>query len=258
MVNPSISIQDSSDTRRCHHCGGLNPPAAQWCGLCLQRFEPDEVEPGAARRPAADPDAGAASTARGAGEVPASDVEKAPVGLTRGAFEVTPDGIMWSCARCEGANPIEVQICSVCGAAFAETLRPPETALPERDPNNVALYSLFFPGAGHAYMGMWGQAIARGVMSLWVIAVVILTGVQNGPFTTMPVIFGVIAFALWIVAAHDAYREASRQAAMVLLKNRYFLYLVLGILMLMMGLLVVQGLAAGGAGAGSGAIDPTL
>ena len=59
------------------------------------------------------------------------------------------------------------------------------------------------------------------------------------------VVFGIVAFVLWGVAAHDAYREARRESAMVILKGKVFLYLVLGLLMLMVVLLVTAGLRAG-------------
>jgi hypothetical protein len=46
-------------------------------------------------------------------------------------------------------------------------------------------------------------------------------------------LFGVVALLLWIVAAHDAFREASNETARVLLRGRRFLYVVLGLMALL-------------------------
>ena len=73
---------------------------------------------------------------------------------------------------------------------------------------------------------------------------VVFVGVQRGPATALPLLFGVIAFALWLIAAHDAYREATGASSAVILKPRYFLYVVLGLLLLLLALLVLQGLEA--------------
>ena len=161
----------------------------------------------------------------------------------RGAFTVADEGITWHCSRCETENPLEAPRCVVCGTTFADVLRPPQQR-PERDPNTVALYSLFFPGAGHWYLDMKGQGIARGIISTWVVVVALLAAV--GGSVLMAVVFGVVAFGLWLAGAHDAYREARGEVAMVFLKPRVFVYLVLGLLVLMMVLLVSAGLRAGG------------
>jgi hypothetical protein len=161
---------------------------------------------------------------------------------TRGAFTITETGIVWTCTRCETVNPLDASVCSVCGTTFADVIRPPDDR-PVRDPNTVALYSLFFPGAGHWYLGLTGQAVARGVLSVWVVLVAVLAGVAGS--VLMAVVFGLAALGLWIVAAHDAYREARHEPTAVILKGRTFLYLVLGLLLLMVVLLVAAGIQAG-------------
>jgi hypothetical protein len=112
-----------------------------------------------------------------------------------------------------------------------------------RDPNTVALYSLFFPGAGHWYLGLKPAAIARGIVSTWVALVAILAGI--GGSLVMAGVFILAAFALWVAAAHDAYREARGEESMVFLKPRMFMYVVLGLLVLMVVMLVSAGLRAG-------------
>ena len=181
------------------------------------------------------------------GATPTSTITPPPasVGTERGAFRVKEDGVVWVCARCEAENALEVEACRVCGTTFAETVRP-KAERPERDPGTAALLSLLLPGAGHAYVGLWGQGIARAVVSAWVIVVLLLSYLQRGDpgSSLIAVVFGFVAFALWGVAAHDAYREARREETLVLLKGRAFLYLVLGLLVLLLILLTVAGLRA--------------
>jgi hypothetical protein len=108
----------------------------------------------------------------------------------------------------------------------------------------VALVSLFFPGAGHAYIGMWGQAVARGVISLWVVATSIFAAVQGATQSMIiAIVFGAVSFGLWLVSAHDAYREAQNQKSAVLLKDKLFLYLVMSLLLL--SVIMVFSLATG-------------
>jgi ribosomal protein L40E len=159
----------------------------------------------------------------------------------RGAFTVTEAGITWRCTKCDTENPLDASACSVCGTRFADALRPPDDR-PQRDPNTVAMYSLFFPGAGHWYMGLRGMAVARGIVSTWVLAVGILAAVAGS--VMMAAVFGLAAFGLWGVAAHDAYREARGESRMVILKSRMFVYVVLGLLLLMVVMLVTAGLRA--------------
>ncbi|MFN2390209.1 MAG: hypothetical protein ABR575_11480, partial [Actinomycetota bacterium] len=162
------------------------------------------------------------------------------VGTRRGAFTITEDGVVWSCPRCETPNPLDAQMCEVCGTSFAELARPSEAQRPPRDPGMAALISLFLPGAGHGYLGLWGQAVARAAVSTWVVAVVIIAGLQRGVSGSLPIaiVFGIAAFGLWAVAAHDAYREAAREPKRVLLKGRVFMYVVLGLLLLLVALIV--------------------
>lgn len=159
----------------------------------------------------------------------------------RGAFTVTEAGITWKCTRCDTENPLEATVCSVCGTTFADSIRPPAER-PNRDPNTVALYSLFFPGAGHWYLGLKAAAVARGIVSLWVVLIALLAAVAGQAL--MAVTFALVAFALWGVAAHDAYREARGEAKSVLLKGRSFVYVVLGLLFLVGVLLVTAALRA--------------
>ena len=163
----------------------------------------------------------------------------------RGAFAVTEAGITWQCLACDTVNPLEAQLCSVCGTSFADTIRP-KPQRPERDPNMAALFSLFWPGAGHMYVGSWSQGIARAIISAWVLSVVAISALSGsgGRTTMVAVTFGVVATGLWLVGAHDAYREARGEIKQTLLRGKAFLYVVLGLLMLLFFLMLGAGLSA--------------
>jgi ribosomal protein L40E len=212
-------------TKRCANCGASNTETAEWCSQCLERFDSAVPEPAVVGGPPAPPGEAAPAGAEKKRSSPPVDT---------GAFQVTEEGINWVCRTCGSANSIDVFTCSVCGTTFAEHVRP-ESERPQRDPATTAMISLFFPGAGHAYLGMWGQAVARGVLSLWVllVAVVGLVDKDVPGSLVMASFFGFVALLLWIVAAHDAFREATNDTGRVLLRGRRFLYLVLALMALL-------------------------
>jgi hypothetical protein len=178
---------------------------------------------------------------------PAASVEPAAATEVQrhGAFAVAGRDISWTCDRCDTDNDLSARICRVCGSGFGDIVRPAPERI-RRDPNTVALISLFFPGAGHAYLGMWSQAIARAAMSIWVLAVVLVAALQRGVpgSSAIVAIFGVTAFALWGVAAHDAYREATDNPHAVVFRPRMFLYVTAGLLFLLFTSLMVAGFGA--------------
>lgn len=168
------------------------------------------------------------------------------VGTERGAFKVSDEGIKWRCSVCDHENALNLQYCAVCGAPFAEAIKPKEEPRPQRDAGMAAMISLFMPGAGHAYLGLWPEAITRAVVSLWVL-VVVFAGLLQGDIpgsNALAITFGSVAFALWVISAHDAYREARGETRQVLLKGRMYLYLVLGLLVLLFLVLLLAGISA--------------
>ena len=252
------SIRVVADKIRCPNCGALNAADAQWCNQCLESFVAPEPEPEPTPLPeppaVASPDAGAVA-ADGADGTSSEAVATGapaegpglPVGTQtgpHGAFTVTEQGILWTCKVCEAVNPLDAPVCRVCGATFADTVREEPERI-EHDPNMAAMLSLFMPGAGHAYLGLWGQAVARGIVSIWtilVVAVSVLSKDQPGS-GSITIVFGAVAVLLWILAAHDSYREAKHEPKQVVLKGRMFLYLVLGMLTLLMALLMTTSLS---------------
>lgn len=240
---------------RCPHCGGLNPRDAQWCGQCLTSFA---VEPVLAGR-----SVGTADSRQGGSALAPPPPGPGPVGLQTptpavaaggsignerasevdglpGNFKVTEGGITWICRMCETENPLAASTCLVCTSSFAQTLREPDEGVIKRDPGTVTLMSLFFPGAGHAYLGLWPQAIARGMIAALVVLVTILGAVAPGSSSKpLATVFFMVSFGWWALSAHDAYREATGRRYAVILKDRGFLFAVLGILLLLTAMVVV-------------------
>ncbi|HEU4480988.1 MAG TPA: zinc ribbon domain-containing protein [Actinomycetota bacterium] len=249
----------AADTR-CPRCGALNPADAQWCGQCLTRFgtedaPPDPLEGGMGPVGSgpleADPLTAPLETLEPrsegpqppSGAAPAASVPADVVGTERGAFKVTESGVVWRCGTCDRENPIDVQVCAACGSPFAATVAPEEGPQVSGDPGTAALLSLFFAGAGHAYLGLWPQAIARGVIHVWIV-VTIVAGLLQTEFGggVVAALFVLVALAFALVSAHDAFREAQHDPGAVLLKGRSFLYLVIGLLLLLMVTLVLAGM----------------
>jgi hypothetical protein len=241
--------------QRCPLCGGLNPARAEWCGQCLARFGPPSAPPPSPRRrdpEGADPlgafpedfDPLTAPTLHPPllpeSTGPASNSSRnSPV--RTGAFGVSGDGITWSCSVCGEDNSLNARRCEICGASFAIAVSGPEPVPKRRDPNTAALYSLLFPGAGHAYLGLPGQAVARGVTSVWVMGVTLISIFSGGGNVSLvlSLCYGAAALGLWLVAAHDAYREANHQSGLTLLSGRRHVYLtvaLIGILFVVMTL----------------------
>lgn len=213
-----------TETNRCPSCGGLNAASADWCGQCLRRFTPPPPPPPAVpaqRRKPSLPPAGAPVT-------------------------VTEEGITWRCRMCEHDNDLAAPVCAVCGSPFAATVRGSEAEPEPRDPNTAALLSLFLPGAGHGYLGQWPEAIARAVLSSFVVAVALVGAFAEGVpgSLLLAVVFGLAAFGLWAGAAHDAYRSARREDHLVVLKGRRYMYVTFGLMGVLMTGLVVALVAA--------------
>jgi hypothetical protein len=128
--------------------------------------------------------------------------------------------------------------------SFAKNLKEPEPKVKQRDPGATVMFSMFFPGAGHAYLGLWGQAFARAVIGLWLLFTAAMGAVQRIGGLVIAVVFGIAALAHWGVTAHDAFRESEGMRSYVILKGKVLLYTVLGLLLILVILLVMAGMQA--------------
>jgi hypothetical protein len=168
----------------------------------------------------------------------------APVGaagtLERGPFTVVGESVAWRCSQCGTSNPIDEAFCSACATPFAITMEEPE-AIRSSDPRTAALLSLLFPGIGHAYIGDWGAALARAVLSFWVLGLTLLMSMGSDiPGSAgLAFILGSAAVGLWLIAVHDAYRSATGAEALVILRGKRYLYVTVGLLgILFLGLVL--------------------
>ncbi|MDQ3783378.1 MAG: hypothetical protein M3360_00545 [Actinomycetota bacterium] len=235
---------------RCPACGGLNRSDSEWCGQCFASLAGPENAPAptTSTRPNStdEPQGRRAEDTR---SVPDLGEQRAAPGPRGGVFRVEEGGgVSWQCGQCSTTNSLDADACTACGTSFVTTMKPDEPMGPERDPGTAAMLSLFMPGSGHGYLGLWGQAVARAVLGLWVSGIVLLAGLQDGAGSGLiAIVFGAASFGLWIVTAHDAYREAGHDPGAVILKGRLFLYTVLALLVILLGMLILSGLRASAA-----------
>ncbi len=110
------------------------------------------------------------------------------------------------------------------------------------DPTRAVVFSLLLPGAGHAYVGDWGGAIGRAILSIWVVTTTLALVFQKDlpGSIALAAIFGLTSVFLWLVAAHDAYQAAQWKDSRAILRGRRYLVLT-GVLLgvLVFGLFIV-------------------
>lgn len=217
----------------CPRCKGRNPAGAAWCGQCFNPLVTSSASTGA-------PPARAARNAL----VPTGSGPAGP-DAGKAGVRATAEGVLWTCALCGGDNSLDAFTCSVCEAPLSASVRPSGPVRPQRDPGKAALISLLMPGAGHAYLGLWGQAVARGILSTWAVCVFVVAAFGAGVTQRLvAAVFAVAAAGLWAVSAHDAYRAAQGADDAALLKGRAFLWLVVGLLLALVVALVLSALGA--------------
>lgn len=251
--------QTDHGARRCLSCGGLNAAEADWCGQCHTRFDASPRsapnQPDLQRPPSPAPSGlefdpltvpVLPQIATTSPSLLRADTPAEPP--LRSAFRVVGDVVWWTCSVCGHVNGLDARACQTCGASFGDAVAGSERPRPERDPNAAALYSLLLPGAGHAYLGYVGQAIARAVMSIWVVGVALIAVFAGGggPSALISASYGIAAVGLWLAAAHDAFREANEQPGLVWLSGRRFLYVTLGLIAVLFMVITLGAIGARG------------
>ena len=205
---------------RCPNCGALVSAEAEWCGQCftsLRTPEPDPVH-------APDP-----HPALAGGAAPA------PAGPKRAAT--------WPCPTCGTDNPIELDLCAVCGTSFSQLLRRDEER-PIVSPRDAFLWSLTFPGVGHAKAGRAPDGIARGtlfVLTFGLALVIVLSGVSTAPVFAVVVLLLLTAVTLYLGSAAEAYRIADGGAPFV--SARALLWATVALIMIAVSLLAMSVIA---------------
>jgi hypothetical protein len=201
---------------RCPNCSALVSADAEWCGQCFTSLRTPAPEPERATAPA---------LARPAGRADAPEDAKAAT---------------WPCPTCGSANPIELDVCGVCGTSFAQLLRQDEPR-PTVSPRDAFLWSLVFPGVGHAKAGRAPDGIARGtlfVLTFGLALVIVLSGVSSPPVVGVVALLLVSALTIYLGSAAEAYRLAEGGSPFV--SARALLWATVALIMAAVSLLALS------------------
>jgi hypothetical protein len=205
------------DEARCPNCGALVGADAEWCGQCFSSLRVPQPEPAARPGPAVAPAGGATPS---------------PAGAKAAAT--------WPCPTCGEDNPIELDTCAVCGTSFAQLLRQEEER-PVVAPRDAFLWSLTFPGVGHAKVGRAPDGIARGtlfVLTFGLALVIVVSGVSTGPVFAVVLLLLVAALTLYLGSAAEAYRIAD--GGEPFLSARALLWATVALIMIAVSLLAMS------------------
>lgn len=185
---------------------------ADWCGQCYTSLRPPDPEP----------------------EQPAT---LAPTRAADGGAATAT----WPCPTCGSQNPIELDACAVCGTSFSQLLRQEEEQGPTVSPRDAFLWSLTFPGIGHAKVGRTPDGIARGtlfVLTFGLALVIMLSGVSSGPVFAVVVLLLVSALTIYLGSAAEAYRLAEGGSPFV--SARALLWATVALIMVAVSLLALS------------------
>jgi ribosomal protein L40E len=195
---------------RCPNCSALVSADAEWCGQCFTSLK---------KQPDPEPES--------APPVPPTATTEAKEAL-------------WPCPVCRERNPIELDACRVCGTPFAQLFRQ-EAERPEISPRDALLWSLIFPGVGHAKTGRTADGIARGtlfVLTFGLTLVIALGGVSNAALLGVIALLLLSAIAIYVGSALEAYRIADGGTAF--LSPRALLWATVAVIMLAVALLAAS------------------
>ena len=196
---------------RCPNCSALVSEDAEWCGQCFTSLRAVPVP------------------ARPAAPAPAPPT---PAQAAHGSAVAT-----WPCPTCGAQNPIELDLCAVCGTSFAQLLRQEELR-PTISPRDAFAWSLTFPGVGHAKAGRGPDGIARGtlfVLTFGLALIIVISGVHTAPVLGVVALLLVSALTVYIGSAVEAYRIASGEGPLV--SARALLWATVAVIMLAVSLL---------------------
>jgi hypothetical protein len=189
------------EERRCPNCDALVSADAEWCGQCFTSLRPAPQEP----------------TTSGAGEGTAPGA--VPEGSPSPGAGVARDGPAptWTCPTCQHVNAIELDLCEVCGTAFAALFRQDEVR-PSVDPRTAFTKSLVFPGLGHRALGRGADGLARAVLFVWTFGTALLilsAGISSGPVAGLFSMYLLLSLTVYVLTAFEAYRMAQGDGPIV-------------------------------------------
>lgn len=222
-----------ADVKRCVSCGAQNPVTAEWCTLCLTRFDgslPPSSPPPVAEAEITDELSalGRADALQEPEEPQTAEPEKPEPETLPPAPLLTPpppvsnvpvrflrDGerVRWVCPTCATLNDVERSACRICGTMMARLFAPPQQKkVSGRRPATATLVlSAVLPGLGHVAEGEGAAGAARAVLYLWTLAIGLLL-VLRPPAKGRPVVravgivFTVAAGVVWLIAIVESLR----------------------------------------------------
>ena len=218
--------------RRCPTCGALVSSDASWCGQCFTPIRERAVEVGAPTAPE-----GAARAA----EDPATTSPTPPTAPGRGGANAKIP--TWPCPTCDHANAVERETCEVCGTPFAALMRRDERP-PDADPTTALMWSFVFPGLGHRKVGRPVDGLARGILFAilaGMAVLVALAGTASGMLSAILGLFAILAVAVYLGSALEAYRLA--QGAEPLVSARALMWATVAVVMLSVLMLAMSVIA---------------
>ena len=121
----------------------------------------------------------------------------------------------WACPACEEVNPIDEQVCLVCGSPVLDLFRiPPPPRAPRRA--DVALGLSVVPGLGCWYAGSLGEGLTRLLLAgTWLAALVVVWPRPEPALLPVKALLLVALVGLWVASAVDALRLAGRRRPLV-------------------------------------------
>jgi hypothetical protein len=131
-------------------------------------------------------------------------------------------------------------VCGVCGTSFAQLLRQDEPR-PTISPRDAFLWSLVFPGVGHAKAGRAPDGIARGtlfVLTFGLALVIVLSGVSSPPVLGVVALLLVSALTIYLGSAAEAHRLAEGGSPFV--SARALLWATVALIMTAVSLLALS------------------
>lgn len=205
-------------TDRCRSCGALLAADAAWCGQCYTPVAEPDPEP----EPASPP--------------PPSAATAPDAGATAAPF--------WPCSVCGGRNPIDADVCQVCGTPFAALMReePRREPVPARE---AVIRSLIFPGLGHRALGYPMDGVARGSLFAVSLAMAVLTGLAGAESGVGIVVFWLFllsAIAVYVLSALEVRYIANGGTPVV--AARLLMWVVAGEVFLAMAVLAISVMSA--------------
>jgi hypothetical protein len=151
-----------------------------------------------------------------------------------------PAKLTWPCPTCGSQNDIALDACSVCGTSFGQLLREERTASTV-SPRDAFLWSLTFPGVGHAKAGRGPDGIARGtlfVLSFGLALLIMVSGVSSPPVFGVVILLLGSAMVLYLGSAAEAYRIAGGGSPFV--SSRALLWATVALIMVSVSLLAMS------------------